>query len=382
MIGSWNARSPALAILAVSFVLGFLRMTDDRRILDDEGTLRAALPWAGALAAAAAVWLDARPTLVGPLWLILALLLIESGLGLREVHLRRPGFVLLLGADVSLLMSNIMDTSGMPGLSVRTATLVPAIAANYYLWWRLRQIPSDTGAGGDDWDEKYGRLLSYVAAGLAGLYVRFQFGLDGAAMRWSLTMLVLMYAGYRLADADLRIQAYALAAAVFVRATGIDFQRAGPVLGIDGPFAVAAVCTAAYLAAGFYLRSRRRIDDEDRRSLRLEQKLAPHGVDIMWLAAVVMTAFYLFRTQSGSALIVAWAVEGLIVSAGGFAFRAMSLRLAGLGLLGLAIVLTLVRAFTTFDMIGRIISFTVLGVVLLLVSFGYTRFREWFRRAS
>ncbi len=201
-------------------------------------------------------------------------------------------------------------------------------------------------------------------------------------MRWSLAMLVLLYLGHVLRDADLRLQAYALAAAVFVRACGIDFRLASPVLGVSGPVAVVLICVAAYVAAGFFLRSRQDAGKEDRRSVELERRIAEYGVDIMWVAGVVMTAIYLFRTQSGSMLIVTWAVEGLVVSAAGFALRTFSLRISGLALLGVALVLTLVRAFTTFDTIGRIISFTVLGVVLLIVSFGYTRFRDWFRKAS
>ena len=74
-------------------------------------------------------------------------------------------------------------------------------------------------------------------------------------------------------------------------------------------------------------------------------------------------------------LIVAWAVEGLCATAGGFALKTRSLRLAGLGLLGLGLAMTVVRAFTTFDTLGRIVSFLVLGIVLLLVSFGYARYR-------
>jgi uncharacterized membrane protein len=39
-----------------------------------------------------------------------------------------------------------------------------------------------------------------------------------------------------------------------------------------------------------------------------------------------------------------------------------------------------VRAFTTFDTLGRIVSFIVLGVVLLVISFVYTRYRERLRK--
>lgn len=379
-----HARVPALVVVAAAFATVFLRLAQPKvRVLDEDGTLRPALSWTGVALAALAVWLDARPTMVGPLWMILALVLVEAGLSLGEIHLRRPAYLLLLASHGSLVLSNLTATSEVMGLSVRTATLVPAIAATYYLWWRLREVRGKDEVGSDDWDEWTGRGVSYTAAALLGLYFRFQFGLDGAALRWAPAMVVLFLLGHWLRDADFRLQAYALGGAVFVRAVGFDFRHASPVLGIDGPLAVAVVSLVACLAAGFHLRARAAgAPHEDRRRVALESRLAQHGVDLMWLMGVVLVAIYLFRTQAGSMLIVSWALWGLMVSAGGFAWRTPSLRFAGLGLLGLALVLTLVRAFTTFDTMGRIISFTILGLVLLLVSLGYTRYRHWFRKTG
>jgi uncharacterized membrane protein len=97
---------------------------------------------------------------------------------------------------------------------------------------------------------------------------------------------------------------------------------------------------------------------------------------MMWLLSVALAAVYLYRTQAGFILIVLWAIEGLLATVCGFASRSQALRFAGLGLLALALVMTLVRALTTFDTIGRIVSFIVLGVVLLLVSLRYTHYRQ------
>jgi uncharacterized membrane protein len=378
-----HARVLALSSVAAACLFAFLRLArPGQRVLDDDGTLRLALSWAGLALAALAVWLDARPTLVGPLWMLLALLAVELGLSLGEAHLRRPGYLLLLGSHASLVLSNLTATSEAMGLSVRTVTVVPAIAASYYLWWRLRELPGKSEVG-DAWDERVGRGVSYAAAALLGLYFRFQFGLDGAALRWAPAMVALFVLGHWLRDADFRLQAYALGGALLVRAVGFDFRHASPVLGIDGPLAVAVVSTVAFFTAGLQLRARAGRDPlEDRRSMRLESRLARHGTDLMWLMAAGLGAIYLYRTQSGSMLIVSWALWGLLVTAGGFALRAPALRFAGLALFGLALVLTLVRAFTTFDMVGRIISFTILGLVLLLVSLGYTRYRHWFRKAG
>jgi uncharacterized membrane protein len=380
------ARIPALLAVAAGYLVIFLRQRRDSGIvLPAEPQLRPFFSWAAASLAALAVWLEARPVAVGPAWMILALLFVEGGIALKEEQLRRPGYLVLVAACASLVMSNLMATDRVGGLSVRAASFVPAIGAVYYLWWRLRALADPAVAGPcDRQDERSGRLFSYLAAAMTGLFVRFEFGLEGAALRWSLAMVVLFAVGYLLRDADFRLQAWAMAAAVAVRAVGFDFRHAGPILGVDGPLAVAIVGVGAFVAVGFIIRGRvaaagttRR---PDRRSVALESRLEETGRDLMWLLGVALAALYVWRTRSGSTLIVAWALEGLIASAGGFLYESRPLRLAGLGLLGIAIGTTLARAFTTFDTMGRIVSFVVLGIVLLLISFVYTRYREKLRK--
>jgi uncharacterized membrane protein len=384
LLGGVHARLPAVLVCAASYVFVFLRQRGGRSAFPDiDLPLRPAFSWAATVLVGLLVWLEARPIAVGPAWMLLALFLVELGIALDEPHLRRPGYLALVSALVSLVMSNLTITDTVLGVSTRAATIVPSIAAGYYLWWRLRSL-GGKGAErlGDATDETYGRLLSYLTAGLAALFFRFEFGLDGAALRWSVAMIVLLAAGHLLRDADFRLQGYALAGAVFVRAVGFDFAGASPILGWDGARVIAIAGVGAYVAAGFLLRRRAMLRSAavgdampERRQLSLDSWIEPRGVDLMWLLAVGLAAIYSFRTTSGFVLIIAWAVEGLFATAGGFALKTRSLRLAGLALLGLGLAMTVVRAFTTFDTVGRIVSFLVLGIVLLLVSFGYARYR-------
>jgi hypothetical protein len=386
-LGGVNARVPALLLVAITYFVMFVRLRRPLEMFKEhEPSLRPMFSWAGTGLVTLLVWLEARPVMVGPAWLILALLLVEVGIAFAEPHLRRPGYVLLMGSLVSLIMSNLTATERVLGWPIRVVTVVPAIAAAYYLWWRLRSL---SGSGADpragDLDEKMGRLLSYLGAALVGLFVRFQFGLEGASLRWSLAMVALFLLGDWLEDADFRLQAFALGAAVFVRAVGFDFQSANPVLGIDGPLAITLVGVGCFLLAGGFARRRTTrsagAPAEGRRTLELEARLSAKGQDLLWGLAVALAAIYLYRTLSGFMLIVAWAVEGFFNTAGGFLYRTRPLRLAGLALLAVCLLMTIQRAFTTFDTIGRIASFLVLGVVLLLISFGYTRYRDVIRKA-
>ncbi|HZI95558.1 MAG TPA: DUF2339 domain-containing protein [Patescibacteria group bacterium] len=383
-IAGMAARIPVLILVALSFFVLFARLTGRReRLFPQEELLRPYFPWAGATLAALAVWLEARPVVVGPAWMLMALIMAEAGIGFKERHLRQPGYALLIASHVSLAVSNLTAPDIVSGFSIRAATMIPAIAATYYLWWRLRALPGHPAGDaarepiGDRYDERFGRLLAYIAAVMVGLFSRFEFGLDGASLRWSIAMFVLFVVGYALGDADFRLQAYGLGAAVSLRAIGFDFVHAGPVMGVSGPLAVALVGVFAYILAGLVISARIATGPRaDRRTLGLESRLQVHGRDMMWLLSVALAAVYLYRTQAGFILIVLWAIEGLLATVCGFASRSQALRFAGLGLLALALVMTLVRALTTFDTIGRIVSFIVLGVVLLLVSLRYTHYRQ------
>lgn len=386
-IANLPVRVPALIAVAVALIGVFMRQAGNRRrVLHEDTSLRPLYSWSGVTMIALLIWLEARPVVVGPLWLILALVLVGAGIALNEAHLRRPGYAALLAAHASLVLSNLTATDVVAGWSIRVVTLVPAIAATYYLWWHLRSL-SDRPASRalDLMDRRFGRLLSYLAVAMAGLFFRFEFGLDGAALRWSLAMIALFAAGYLLRDADLRLQAYALGLATSVRAIGFDFQQASPVLGVNGPLAVVIVGVVAYTATGFLIQHRADAGatrGPDRTRVELESSLESHGRDLMWLLGFLLAALYLYRTRSGSTLIVAWALEGLIATGGGFTFKSRPLRLAGLALLGIAIATTLMRAFTTFDTLGRIVSFLVLGVVLLLISLAYNRYRARMRKSQ
>src|SRR3989442_1580725 len=195
----------------------------------------------------------------------------------------------------------------------RALTVAPAIAATYYLLWRLRSLPqAGRERPGDRRDEIFGRFLSYLGGAMLGLFVRFEFGLEGAALRWSLAMVALLVAGHILRDADLRFQGYLLAAAAFVRAVGFDFRNANRILGVDGPLLIAIAGVACYLTAGFLIRMRRAPAPgprTDRRSLEIESALEEYGQDLMWLLAGALTALYLHRPRSGGPLVLAWGGE-------------------------------------------------------------------------
>ena len=98
------------------------------------------------------------------------------------------------------------------------------------------------------------------------------------------------------------------------------------------------------------------------------------------LLATALATGLLYFEVSGSVLTVAWGVQGLALLACGFPLRDRALRLSGLALLMLCILKLFIYDLSYLDTLPRIFSFIALGVILVGVSWIYTRFRERIQR--
>ncbi len=76
----------------------------------------------------------------------------------------------------------------------------------------------------------------------------------------------------------------------------------------------------------------------------------------------------------------AWGVEGLALLGVGFVGRDRALRLSGLGVLLASLLKLFLYDLSALEPLARILSFVVLGLVLLAVSWAYTRYREAIRK--
>ena len=83
-----------------------------------------------------------------------------------------------------------------------------------------------------------------------------------------------------------------------------------------------------------------------------------------------------FYEVSGSLLTVAWGLEGVALLAAGFSLRDRVQRLSGMALLLFCILKLFLWDLRHLETLPRILSFIVLGLILVGVSWIYTRFRE------
>ena len=79
-------------------------------------------------------------------------------------------------------------------------------------------------------------------------------------------------------------------------------------------------------------------------------------------------------------LTVSWGLESLALLATGFAARERILRLQGLALILLCILKLFLYDLRNLETLYRILSFVALGLILLAVSWIYTRFKDHIRK--
>lgn len=93
------------------------------------------------------------------------------------------------------------------------------------------------------------------------------------------------------------------------------------------------------------------------------------------LALWVLVSRWMKVDFGGFSLTAAWGIYALVVFGTGFALRERAYRLLGLTILSVSIVKVMFDVWH-LGALSRIISFTVLGIVLLLLGFVYTRYQE------
>ena len=314
------------------------------RFLEEEGK---AVRFAGSLAASLVlivlVWRMAPGEYLGLAWMAVALLLFEFGLrGLPE-YFRREAYVVAALGVVRLWLFNLpaIDNSG-PWIP----RLVPAGAALLAYAIAVRARKEEGG-------------MVFLMASSLGTF----FFLDASwallppsavAPVWAAGTLALLVAGRYWDRSPLRWQSYVAASLTFAWCWFVNFA---------GTQASSALWTGSVVIACFYL------------AMFLANRAGRERLYYS-LLGTILTTLLLYYNISGSMLTVACGIQGATLLASGFPLRDRVLRLSGLTLLLSCILKLFVWDLRHLDTLPRIFSFIVLGLLLLGVSWVYTRYRE------
>jgi len=325
---------PALSLAVVAAVAyTFVQATlwsSDRFGEDERNALRLAASCLTTMALSTLVWRLVPGEYLGIAWLALALLVLEAGLRGMPDEFRHLSWIVGILAVIRVASFD---------LSSRLALISSGLAYAYAL--RARK-------------EMNGRVLDiatwpatiFLLAGLAALLpARY------ISPAWAVAALILAEFDRR----SLRAQAFLLNAVVATRCLAIDLGTLQPVLAI----APTIVCFWAAM-------------------LRRELGSLPRLYNS--LLATTLLGALIYHEVSGSVLTVAWGAEAVVLLAAGFVLRDRVLRLSGLSLFLICTLKLFFWDLRNLDTLPRIVSFIVLGLLLVTVSWVYTRFRDQVQR--
>ncbi len=318
-----------------------LERNEANRALSGSAAL-AAISLAGMAAALLPDWL------VAPIWAGIALLLAETGFRFSIKTVRSEAHWLMAFALGAGFIFDVFNATPIWGVSRSLVAVTPVIASLYYLRYRLRAS-----------EPQLTRVYPWIAALLSVLVVQTELDRVLVPIGWAVIGFVLLLISERRKVPDLRRQAGLVAVATFARVF----------LVFGGKGAIVAACPviALFFASAFLLPRRGEPIDVWARA----------GYSVL---ASVLLASLLYTEVRGSLLTVAWGAQGLLTLAAGFPARERTLRFCGLATFLLCVFKLFFYDLSVLATPYRILSFLVLGVLLLGASGLYTRFRETIRQ--
>jgi uncharacterized membrane protein len=220
-------------------------------------------------------------------------------------------------------------------------------------------------------DALFAQVAAVIATVFLTLAIPLQFTGFRITMLWSLEAAVLAWLDKPFGYPRFQIAAWFLFAAVFLRLFVIDAQT------FESAFFNARLLTFAVAAASLWIASRA--------ALTAESRVVTYGAGhlaVLWALAIEVSA-WAHRTAepqdavslSATGISLLMAVYGAALVVAGVAARSAMNRILGLGLLALVIAKLYLVDVWQLSRGFRITAFLVLGGLLLLVSYLYSRFK-------
>ncbi len=312
-------------------------------------------------------WRQVSPQAIAAAWTLTALGLVALGVRRRQSVIRWLGYALTAIGSLRVIGSLLAQPTA--GADASAWALV-VIGATYATGWLARRSLTRTQ------DPRIVLQVLPVTATVALAVLQSRvFGDLGIGPAWAATGVALLALGvWRGAEAeDLRWHGYALLAAGAIR-------TAQPVFGADETSTTAMLWLGGVIgvlyASGLVVRRVVRATGADGPTEPAEDAVASG----LQLGATALLAALIYREVRPSMVTLALGLQGLALMFTGLIARERVMRLSGLALLLACILKLFVYDLSELEALARIMSFVILGVFLLAISWTYTRYREQIRK--
>ncbi|HET7105708.1 MAG TPA: DUF2339 domain-containing protein [Candidatus Acidoferrum sp.] len=320
-------------------------------------------------------------------WALFALLLFEIGLYSKSLNWRAQAYAAFALSFLRLAWFNLDF-----GPRELLLTTLPVAFLYYYAYLRLTRLTESPASAKDfvlDRQFLAAPALAWLGSATLILFARSYFPGGSALIAWAaLTVLFIGVAWAAQRDIFLH-QSVVLAFIVFFRGLSYELLAAGHP-NFPGHFdrwvyvAVAAALIFLCQAFAFPIRERfaaqrSRPSSEDDLFANLSALLR-RPEQIYFFLPMILVTFLIFNEVSQGRVTIGWGLEAVAAFLFALIVGERSFRLAGLGLLLVCVAKIVLLDVWRQEVSDRFITFIILGIALLLVSYLYTRYSEAIRR--
>jgi hypothetical protein len=320
-------------------------------------------------------WKQLDPVLVAVVWALLALALFEVGNAAKLSLLLQHAHVLAGLTFGRLFMANFVTEGEVIGISHRVVTVVPVTALLYYLYSQTITAPHVVLKSKQ---LNISRLYSWAGAIVLLALVRFELGRAYAVLGMAPLFVVFIILGRYLNDADFRFQSYILAIFTFTRCWATNAYLIGSVFDMPERVVTMLPAVVAFIVATAVSMHTIRPDQTtaNSRVLRFLNFIDGNSHRYFALLGAALLAILFYYQLPIGWLTLAFAIEGLTLILLGISAEERAFRIDGLFLLLVALLKLVTIDISDVEPIYRILSYIGVGLILLLASLMYTRYRS------
>jgi hypothetical protein len=342
---------------------------------------------------------------------LFGLLLFEIGVQWKSRNWRLQGYVVFVLAFLRLIYFNLSV-----GPSELLLTTLPVAFVFYFVYVHLTRLMGEPGAGSAsgapipsplsaaqaiaiskvstdpfafDRQIHSATILAYLGSATLALFADSYFKNGWALVAWAALSLLFIAVSW-LAKQDVFLHhSVILAFLVFFRCLSYELNAAGlphASWSAHRAFYVSVAATLLFAAQAFafplrvrFAAVRSKLSSGNDLSVALSDLLR-RPEQIYFFLPMILVTFLILNEVSQGRVTIGWGIEAVAAFLFALIIGERSFRLAGLGLLLVCVAKIVVLDVWRQERSDRFVTFIILGVALLLVSFLYTRYSEAIRR--
>ena len=369
--------SLSVVILALYSLTRLIPMREELRRRD----FHHVYTWVASFLTLLLLWYELQPASVAVGWALASLLLFELGL-LRNIRqLRLQAYSGLIASFARIFFVNLgASPQGGELFGTRMTTVVPLALIYFFVYSQIRVTEKEQESR---WSVDL--IMAYVGSLTVASLLYFQVPGPWIATAWAVLVFVLFGIATWFDREVFLHQALLLTLATFFRGVmhnlyGSSYFTKGNWTGQYLELGSAVLVMLAALPFAYQSRERFKARAEHGRMRRLMAQLSSYPEQVMFFVPVLLLTMMLALKMRSGMVTVAWGIEGVLVMILALVAKERSFRLSGLFLLLLCVGKILVIDAWRLAPRDRYLTFIVLGLALLGVSFLYSRYREAIRQ--